>query len=86
MLRAEVSGPSGSVDVDIDTYTPGKNIIEFTPQEEGKEIYFCVYFTTSVIMKHSQALFCIKYEIIQNDWSSSIHQKPSILKMNADSI
>ena len=31
-----MSGPSGAIDADIDTYTHGKNVVEFTPQEEGR--------------------------------------------------
>ncbi|XP_060571832.1 filamin-A-like isoform X3 [Ruditapes philippinarum] len=34
-LRAEVKAPSKTLDVDIDTHTMGRAVIEFVPEEEG---------------------------------------------------
>ena len=74
MLRAEVSGPSGSVDVDIDTYTPGKNIIEFTPQEEGKEIYFFIknFFHVSYHIRFLQTCFAFSIKHYKIGWMDNL--------------
>ena len=74
MLRAEVSGPSGSIDVDIDTYTPGKNIIEFTPQEEGKEIYFFIkiFFHVSYHIRFLQTFFAFSIKHYEIGWMDNL--------------